>query len=85
MSVVDLYPGKVTERDFQDAWQRHFEASVRAAAQRTFEQAACLAPEEVYGVLAEELRRRAVDPEPEAVFEGALLISQGRRPAVLRQ
>jgi hypothetical protein len=35
-------------------------------------------------VLAEELRRRGIEPEPESVFEGALLISRGMKPAVLR-
>lgn len=70
--------------DFRDEWDRHFVRSVRKATQRTYELAAWRPPHEVYGVLAEELRRRGIDPDPEAVFEGARLISRGRRPAVLR-
>jgi hypothetical protein len=34
-------------------------------------------------VLAWELQSRGVDVEPSAVYDAALLISRGRRPAVL--
>lgn len=70
--------------DFENQWQHHYVASVRRATQRAYDRAAWQAPQEVYGVLAEELRRRGVDPEPDAVFEGARLISRGVKPAVLR-
>lgn len=70
--------------DFREEWERHYVASVRMAAQRTFDIAAWRPPHEVYAILTEELRRHGVEPEPDAVFEGALLISQGRKPAVLR-
>ena len=68
---------------FAQEWDRHFRISVRNAVQRTFDHAAFMPVEQVYLVLAEELSSRGVDPEPEAVFNGALLISRGRRPAVL--
>lgn len=71
--------------DFRDQWDRHYVASVRTAVQRTFDIAAWRPAHEVYVVLSEELRRRGIEPEPDAVFEGARLISQGRRPAVLQQ
>ena len=71
--------------DFRDQWDRHYVASVRTAVQRTFDIAARRPAHEVYVVLSEELRRRGIEPEPDAVFEGARLISQGRRPAVLQQ
>lgn len=74
---------EVTESDFQDEWDRRYLQSVRRATQRTFDLAAWQSPQEVYGVLTEELRRRGIDPEPDAVFEGAMLISRGIRPAVL--
>jgi hypothetical protein len=71
--------------DFRDQWDRHFVGSVRDAAQRAFEVGSGRPAHEVYGVLSEELRRRGIEPEPDAVFEGAMLISRGRRPPVLRE
>lgn len=71
--------------EFRAEWERHYVASVRKAVQRTFDVAAWRPPHEVYTILSEELRRHGVEPEPEAVFEGAMLISQGRKPAVLRE
>lgn len=68
---------------FEREWDRHFVASVRRAVERTYELAVGLPPEVAYGILTEELRRRGIDPEPDAVFDGALLISRGERPAVL--
>lgn len=68
---------------FENEWDRHYVASVGKAIERAFELAAWHSPQEVYSVLAEELRRRGIDPDPEAELEGAVLISRGRRPAVL--
>jgi hypothetical protein len=70
--------------EFRDQWDRHYVASVRNAAQRAYEVASGRPAHEVYVVLSEELRQRGIDPEPDAVFEGAMLISKGRKPAVLR-
>lgn len=75
----------MTDLDFQDTWDHHYVVSVRKATQRAYDRAARQAPEEVYGVLAEELRRRGVEPEPDAVYDGAMLISRGKKPAVLRR
>jgi hypothetical protein len=69
--------------DFRGEWDHHYVASVRRAAQTTLETAAGSLLHEVFLVLTEELRRRGVEPESGAVFDGALLISQGRTPAVL--
>lgn len=69
---------------FADEWYRQFQRSVREAAQHSFTVAAGAPVHEVYHVLAEQLRRGGVDPEPDAVFTGVRLISQRRRPAVLR-
>jgi hypothetical protein len=71
------------EGDFRDEWDRHYVISVRKAAQTTFDTAAGSPLHEVFLLLTEELRRRGVEPDPAAVFDGALLISRGRRPAVL--
>lgn len=68
---------------FESAWERHYDSAVRAAAEHTFRTCANQGIQRVYLVLAEELRRRGIDPEPDAVFEGARLISSGRKPAVL--
>jgi hypothetical protein len=69
--------------DFRDEWDRHYVASVRNAAQTTFDTAAGSPLQEVFLVLTDELRRRGIEPDPEAVFDGALLISRRIRPAVL--
>jgi hypothetical protein len=74
----------VSESDYQDEWDHHYVESVRRAAQRTYDVAAWQAPQVVYGVLAEELRRRGIEPESDAVFAGAMLISRGVKPAILR-
>lgn len=71
--------------DFRAEWERHYVASVRKATQRTYDIAAWLPPHQVYAILCEELLQHGIDPEPDAVFEGAMLISQGRKPAVLRE
>jgi hypothetical protein len=70
--------------DFEAEWNRLFVQSVRNATQRAFERAAYLPAHEAFVVLAEELTARGIEPEPAAVYEGAPLISRGRKPAVLR-
>lgn len=62
----------------------YFLRAVEAAASETFRTCARRALPEVYLTLAAELERRGIVPEPEAVFDGAWLISRGRKPAVLR-
>jgi hypothetical protein len=74
----------VSDSDYEDEWDRHHVASVRRATQRTYDIAAWQAPQLVYGVLSEELRRRGIEPESDAVFAGAMLISRGVKPAILR-
>jgi hypothetical protein len=75
---------EVGTSDFQDEWDRNYLGSVRRATQRAYDLAAWQEPQVVYCVLAEELRRRGIDPDPDAVFEGAMLISRGRKPAALQ-
>ncbi len=72
-------------RTYQDQWDAYFDKAVYAAADHAYRTCAFQEPHKVYLVLAEELRRRGIDPDPEAVFEGARLISQGRKPAVLER
>lgn len=79
-----FYDGPMGHIDFRREWERHYVSSVRAAAQTAFDQAVGRPLPEVYSVLTEELRRRGVEPDPDAVFDGALLISRGRKPAVLK-
>ena len=73
------------EATFGAQREREFVESVRRTAQRTFDQAAYLPADQIYSVLAAELRRRGIEPDPEAVYEGALVISPGKKPRVLRQ
>lgn len=61
-----------------------FVPAVREAASITYSSCAGQPTHEVYVVLAEELRRRGIYPDPESVLEAAKLISRGRKPAVLR-
>lgn len=60
-----------------------FVRSVRVATMVAFEETAWHPPAEVFVFLARELAARGIDPEPAAVFDAAVLISRGRRPAVL--
>ena len=71
--------------DFDEEWDRHYVMAVRHAAQRAYDRAAWLPVHEVYLVLAQELLSRGITPEPDAVFDGARLISRGRKPRVLTQ
>lgn len=58
--------------------------SVRDAAAIAYTQMAWQPPEKAFSVLARELAGRGIEPDPSAVFDAAVLISRGRRPAVLR-
>lgn len=57
---------------------------VREAASVTYSTASGQPTHEVYVVLASELRQRGIYPDPSAVLEAAMLISRGKKPAVLR-
>jgi hypothetical protein len=69
---------------FQARWEEHYERAVRAATQAAYSQKAGYPLDQVYMALADELRQRGIEPEPDAVFEGARLISAHRKPRVLR-
>lgn len=70
---------------FVDEWERHYVMAVRHAARAAYARGAWLPVDEVYLILAEELAARGIDPEPNAVFEGARVISRGGKPAVLAE
>lgn len=72
------------EPGFLDESDPRFLDAVRAAASAAYERTAGQPPHHVYGVLAQELRARGVRPDPSAVYEGAVVISRGCTPAVLR-
>lgn len=75
----DAWSGRVVgESDPQ------FVPAVREAASIAYSTAAGQPTHEVYVVLASELRQRGIYPDPEAVLEAAMLISRGKKPAVLR-
>ena len=57
---------------------------VKEAASVTYSSAVGQPTHEVYVLLASELRRRGIYPDPEAVLSAAMLISRGKMPAVLR-
>jgi hypothetical protein len=77
-------PDYSREDEFQRESENQFVQSVRAATAIAFDQAAWQPPENVYAILASELRERGIDPEPDAVYTAATLISRGIKPAVLR-
>jgi hypothetical protein len=70
--------GTVSESD------PRFEQLVRDAASVAYSFAVGQPTHEVYVLLAAELRLRGIYPDPEAVLEAAMLISRGKKPAVLR-
>jgi hypothetical protein len=72
------------DQEFELESERQFRLSVRAATQVAFDQAAWQPPENVYALLATQLRQRGIDPEPDAIYTGATLISRGVKPAILR-
>lgn len=72
------------EAHFQRESERQFRRSVREATAVAFEEAAWKEPENAYMILARELRERGIDPDPDAVYTAATLISRGIKPAVLR-
>ncbi len=57
---------------------------VRQAASVAYSTAVGQPTHEVYVVLASELKQRGIYPDPGAVLQAALLISRGKKPAVLR-
>ncbi|MGH3330939.1 MAG: hypothetical protein ACRDPJ_06475 [Nocardioidaceae bacterium] len=61
-----------------------FVQAVREAASVAYSTAAGQPTHEVYVLLASELKQRGIYPDPEAVLEAAMLISRGKKPAVLR-
>jgi hypothetical protein len=73
----------MTHRAYEEAWDAHYVRAVRAAAESAFRSCAHRDVSEVYLALAGELTRRGIEPDPEAVYDGALLISRGKKPAVL--
>ncbi|MPZ95393.1 MAG: hypothetical protein GEU96_10905 [Propionibacteriales bacterium] len=72
------------DEEFQREWERQYLRSVHAAASVAFERAAWQPAHEVYALLATELRRRGIEPDPQALYSAANLISRGRRPAILQ-
>lgn len=57
---------------------------VREAASAAYSTAVGQPTHEVYVVLASELKRRGIYPDPEAVLQASKLISRGEKPPVLR-
>lgn len=57
---------------------------VREAASVAYSTTAGQPTHEVYVVLASALKQRGIYPDPEAVLQASMLISRGRKPAVLR-
>lgn len=74
----DCSDGVVSESD------PRFVELVRQAASVAYATAVGQPTHEVYVVLASELKRRGIYPDPQAVLQAALLISRGKKPAVLR-
>lgn len=69
--------------DYAAQAEAAFVRSVRAATTVAYEETAWQPPAQVFVILARELAARGIEPEPSAVFDAAVLISRGRRPAVL--
>jgi len=77
--------GDLSDQDeFDRAWDTHFLRSVYAAASAAYERTAGAAPETAYVALAVELRERGIEPDRDAIYAAALMISRGEQPAILR-
>ena len=72
------------EREIINESDPQFVQFVKEAASVTYSSAVGQPTHEVYVLLASELRRRGIYPDPEAVLAAAMLISRGKMPAVLR-
>lgn len=70
--------GTVSESD------PRFVEFVREAASVAYSTAVGQPTHEVYVLLASELKQRGIYPDPPSVLEAAMLISRGKKPAVLR-
>ena len=70
---------------FDREWERHYVRSVYAATVATFERRAGDTPEMAYVTLAIELRERGIEVDRAAVYAAAMLISRGKKPAILKQ
>ncbi|HEX6486242.1 MAG TPA: hypothetical protein VF012_05995 [Nocardioidaceae bacterium] len=76
----------------EDAWGHRtmdesdprFVDVVREAASVAYSTASGQPTHEVYVILAAELKQRGIYPDPSAVLQAAMLISRGKKPAVLR-
>jgi hypothetical protein len=72
------------DEDFVRERDRQYLLSVCAAAAAAYDRAAYSPLGEARAVLAAELERRGIEPEPGAVLAGATLISRGELPPILR-
>lgn len=73
-----------TNQEFAREWDYRYLRSVYAATAAAYERAAWRPPEEAFIALATELRDRGIDPDRDAVYTGAALISRGEQPPILR-
>lgn len=76
--------GDHADNKFDQQWDHQYLRSVYAATSAAFERTAGGTPEMAYVALAVELRERGIEPERDVLFSAAMLISQGRQPAILR-
>jgi hypothetical protein len=76
-------PPHLTEAAYEEARERYYLRSLRAAVEETYWRTAWRPEAEVRDALVQALERRGIEPEPEAVRRGAALLSRGRRPAIL--
>jgi hypothetical protein len=76
-------PPHLSDAEFRRAQDQYYLQSVRAAAQETYWAAAWRPEDAVVPVLRSALERRGIEPDAEALRQGAALISRGRKPQVM--
>jgi hypothetical protein len=76
--------GDLKDDAFKREWDHQYLRSVYAATLAAYERTAGGTPETAYVTLAVELQERGIEPDREAIYEAALLISRGEQPPILR-
>jgi hypothetical protein len=69
---------------FAREWEHQYRRSVHAATAAAYDRAAGHPVETAYVALCMELQEHGIEIERDAVYSGAVLISRGERPPILR-
>jgi hypothetical protein len=77
-------PDDSQDSEFARQWEYHYLRSVYDATAAAYEKAAWHPIHVAYVALSLELQERGIEPDREAIYAGAVLISRGEKPPILR-